>query len=266
MTRQFINVDTSKIVDGKFTFKGSAKEPEIRVIDIAGKPEKVLFILENGDIELKINKDSIGLTKPTGTYNNEELNAFKDLSNSFQKKAEKFQKDNMAKMNQARQANDTVTSGALIKQYKALQDEFKKKSEDYIATHPKAFITILLMEGLLQEGDLVKSKKYYDALDKSVKNTKPGIEFKKKLDELQKAATPAPAAAVLKEGDTAPDFSGKTPDGKITSLKQSLGKVTIVDFWASWCWAMQKRKSECCCTLQRFSRERPQHHWRIFRH
>jgi thiol-disulfide isomerase/thioredoxin len=33
----------------------------------------------------------------------------------------------------------------------------------------------------------------------------------------------------------APNFSAKSPKGVETSLKQSLGKVTLVDFWASWC-------------------------------
>ena len=33
----------------------------------------------------------------------------------------------------------------------------------------------------------------------------------------------------------AADFSAKTPEGKTVSLKESLGKVTIIDFWASWC-------------------------------
>ncbi|MBC7523368.1 MAG: TlpA family protein disulfide reductase [Flavobacterium sp.] len=33
----------------------------------------------------------------------------------------------------------------------------------------------------------------------------------------------------------APAFEAKSPEGKIISLKQSLGRVTIIDFWASWC-------------------------------
>lgn len=39
-------------------------------------------------------------------------------------------------------------------------------------------------------------------------------------------------------GDIAPDFSGPTPDGETISLSDVLaenGKVTIVEFWASWC-------------------------------
>jgi thiol-disulfide isomerase/thioredoxin len=44
-------------------------------------------------------------------------------------------------------------------------------------------------------------------------------------------SAPAPAG----EAKWRADFSGPNPQGKIISLKESLGKVTIVDFWASWC-------------------------------
>ncbi|WP_264522424.1 TlpA family protein disulfide reductase [Flavobacterium sp. N1994] len=36
-------------------------------------------------------------------------------------------------------------------------------------------------------------------------------------------------------GQLAPDFKAPTPEGKSTSLKENLGKVTLIDFWASWC-------------------------------
>lgn len=42
----------------------------------------------------------------------------------------------------------------------------------------------------------------------------------------------------VKVGDQAPDFSAPTPDGDELSLNDVLakkGKVTIVEFWASWC-------------------------------
>jgi thiol-disulfide isomerase/thioredoxin len=37
------------------------------------------------------------------------------------------------------------------------------------------------------------------------------------------------------ENEIAPDFSGKTPDGKVVKLSDYKGKVVLVDFWASWC-------------------------------
>ena len=38
-----------------------------------------------------------------------------------------------------------------------------------------------------------------------------------------------------KNGSPAPDFTGKTLQGKEIKLSDYLGKVVLVDFWASWC-------------------------------
>ncbi len=37
------------------------------------------------------------------------------------------------------------------------------------------------------------------------------------------------------EGSLAPAFEGKTPHGKEIKLSDYLGKVVLIDFWASWC-------------------------------
>lgn len=36
-------------------------------------------------------------------------------------------------------------------------------------------------------------------------------------------------------GEKAPEFSGPNPNGETIALKDVLGKVTLVDFWAAWC-------------------------------
>lgn len=227
-------VDTVKIEKEKFTFKGSAKEPEMYLLSIETVSDKLPFILENGDIEMTINKDSIGITKITGTYNNEELNSYKAKGMAIQKKMMKFQKDNTAKMNQAQQTKDTVVMNGLRKEYSKFQEEFITQSDAYVASHPKAFISALIIEGMFNQmaPDIDKIKKYYNGLDKEVKDTKHGKKIKKQLDELTK---PVAAAVNVGVGSAAPDFSAPSPEGKTVSLKQSMGKVTVVDFWASWC-------------------------------
>lgn len=227
-------VDTVKIEKEKFTFTGSAKEPEMYLLSIETVSDKLPFILENGDIEMTINKDSVGITKITGTYNNEELNSYKAKGMAIQKKMMKFQKDNTAKMNQAQQTKDTVVMNSLRKEYSKFQNEFITQSDAYVASHPKAFISALIIEGMFNQmaPDIDKISKFYNGLDKEVKDTKHGKKIKKQLDELTK---PVAAAVNVGVGTMAPDFSAPNPEGKAVSLKQSMGKVTVVDFWASWC-------------------------------
>jgi thiol-disulfide isomerase/thioredoxin len=41
--------------------------------------------------------------------------------------------------------------------------------------------------------------------------------------------------SAVKSGQTAPDITGTTPDGKTLSLSSLHGKLVLLDFWASWC-------------------------------
>ena len=44
------------------------------------------------------------------------------------------------------------------------------------------------------------------------------------------------AAAMATEiGQIAPTFSGPSPSGEMIALNDIKGKVTLIDFWASWC-------------------------------
>lgn len=233
-TGQLKAVDTVKIEKGKFTFTGTAKEPDMHLINIETVQGKIPFILENGEIEMTINKDSVNNTKVTGTYNNEELTRYKEQGMAVQKKMMKFQQQNEAVMRAAMKNQDTAAMGKLRKEYAKFQDEFTKQSEAYVNSHPKAFISALIIEGMFNQmaPDFKKIKKFYDGLDKSVKDTKHGKKIKKNLDELLKPVVTVPPVEI---GTVAPNFSAPNPDGKVVSLNESKGKVTIIDFWASWC-------------------------------
>ena len=41
--------------------------------------------------------------------------------------------------------------------------------------------------------------------------------------------------AATSDGDLAPDFTGKTLDGKNIRLQEQRGNVVMLNFWASWC-------------------------------
>ena len=239
-----IAVDTVKIENGKFEIKGKVTEPSFHTLQIEGAQGKIPFILENGDITIVVNKDTIQKSKISGSYNNDEYVKFNEEITKIQKPLMDFQTANMQKMQMAQQAKDTVTINGLMKEYTKIQTEIgatsKAKYEDYANTHPKAFISALIIQGMSNDPtvDSKKIETMYNSLDESLKNSKPGKAIKTKLAELKTpsvGATATPSAPATAPAKWRTDFSAPNPQGKKISLKESLGKVTIVDFWASWC-------------------------------
>ncbi len=240
-----IAVDTVKIENGKFEITGKALEPAFHMLQVEGVNGKVPFILENGDITIEINKDSLNKSKISGTYNNDEFTAFNKDLEKIQKSLIDFQTKNTPLMNTAQQTKDTAVINKLMAEYNKIQqtvgETSKKKYTDYAETHPKSFITALIIQGMMGDPavDIKKVEKLYASLDESLKTTKPGkaIELKIKESKMPSVGAGAvpPAQAPVGDAKWSSDFSAPNPEGQLVSLKESLGKVTIVDFWASWC-------------------------------
>ena len=222
-----VQVDTVKVENGKFKFEGKVTEPSIHFIEIDKIQGRAVLILENGEITMTLRKDTIGKSKSGGTFSNDQLTNYSKDTEKIQKDMMAFQKANMAKYQEAQAKQDTVTINALMKENMVYQKQFEKLSMEHMEKNPKSFLSLIFLEQFLSKPsqDLTKLKKIYDALDPSLKNTKSGKKIKKTIDNFNSTSV----------GSLAPDFSAPNPEGKVISLKSSLGKLTIVDFWASWC-------------------------------
>lgn len=225
---QPVELDTTMITAGKFEFTGNADAPELHYIFIDKIPGYTALILENGTIDFNAQKDSLGFAKVKGTMQNEVFFDYLEKSRELSERARSIDQD----MKGA--ARDEASVNALRDEMQELQEEYKNFEIDFIKSNPEALIAALLLDRALAmkavETDSVQSM--YNALSQEVKDSKPG---KKVLEGLEKARSADEAAKSTAIGATAPNFSGPNPNGETITLKDVMGKVTLVDFWAAWC-------------------------------
>ena len=106
---------------------------------------------------------------------------------------------------------------------------------NFIKTYPDSDFSLTLLNSALgQKGfDIDLAKEAYDKINisiktKTVENQIISNQIKTKLNKVKKNE-------LIKIGEKVPNFSAPSPEGVMLKLNEIKGKVTIIDFWASWC-------------------------------
>ncbi len=77
VTNEQVDVDSSEIKNGKFTFKGEIESPYIHTIFVNGKANKIHFFLENSDIEISADFNDLEHAKITGSREDSLFRSYK---------------------------------------------------------------------------------------------------------------------------------------------------------------------------------------------
>ncbi len=220
---QLVDVDTTTVENGLFTFNGNQQQPKLHYIFLESNRGNIPVFIENGEIDLKFQKDSLNYAELKGTPQNEIFMNFLDESRKMAERARSMQRD----LRDASQQRDTATVTSLREEYLELQDEVKTYNIDFAKENPNALISVLIIGNLMQSKAISTEEveKMYQALTPEMKASEPGETLKKQLDKSKNTDI----------GGVAPEFSAPTPEGDILALSDVKGKVTLVDFWAAWC-------------------------------
>lgn len=220
--RKLVNVDTTVINNGKFTFKGTQDSTAMYYVSCkpasADNSLTMEFFLENGKI-------SIDLTKvndvATGTPTNDIYQPIRQQYNENRKKQMELY--------------DEITKGELSEEEKAAKkEEYEAIEENGVEIWKEAAkANITNPVGVT----LLKQVHYYmtvDELDPLMPQIPAMYANDATVNHIKGNVEKMKATAV---GQKFTDFEMKDTEGKAVKLSDYVGKgkVVLVDFWASWC-------------------------------
>jgi len=227
--RNRIATDTAVVFNGAFVFKGEIKGTEMRALTIDGVRGQTSVFLEPGIIHVELYKDSIHKSKVEGTYNNA---VFNDYKNQYQEKIEAIDAVRSQFLNSNK---DTEGLKALQKKRDSLRAQLKNFGYEFIKTNNDSDFSLFVLEGLTsQKGfDVELASNAFKNIEASIKTKNESNQLI--TDRIRQKIESNPNRPKIKIGMQAPDFTAPDPQGKQITLSEIKGKVTIVDFWASWC-------------------------------
>ncbi|WP_031428376.1 TlpA disulfide reductase family protein [Flavimarina sp. Hel_I_48] len=228
---QLVNIDTSIVKSGKFSFDPAEVEnPDLNLITVEGINGNIIFVSENETLKIKADKDSIVASNVKGGEENNFFKTYFDEVMGSNKERQRIQQEGMAAMREG----DTSRVDAIRSEMQDINENSVTKRMKMIDNHTESNISVLILSDLLGSRliDATKAEEKFNSLSEKVRNSEKG----KKLGEMIAKAKASEIAATLPEiGNMAPKFSAPTPDGGELALSDAMGKYTIVDFWASWC-------------------------------
>ncbi|MFA7116747.1 MAG: TlpA disulfide reductase family protein [Bacteroidales bacterium] len=224
-SRTNLITDTTLLVKGEFTFKGNVSTPQIYYLTVKGVPGKVQFFLENADITIKTPIEDLSKAEivggPTQVYFNKEKEVAGNLS-------EKYDIENIVKEYQQKETTE-ARKKEIIASYDNFQSDLKEAIQELIDSDSTSYYALNNLE------QNYRQMEYTEIID-AVKPFQDDKKFENNL--IVKSIEESIALlAKVQIGQKAPEISFNTPEGNKLALSEvySKNKITLIDFWASWC-------------------------------
>lgn len=236
-------ISSTKSKGGKFQFIGQLPlDGELLYVRLDSNLSKksIIFyavngsILLTGDLSTWPNGISVKGSLPQTDY--EKLNSllsipYKEVKSINSEKTKLFVRMDSAKSRLLMIDTAKLRANIINNQQEVIKSlaNYYKIWDEFINQHPNSLYT---PQAILKRSNLTlkQLETSYGKLSEASRKSFYGYELKMKI-ERQKLSN------LIKVGETAPDFISNTPEGNSLSLREivSKGKLTLVDFWGSWC-------------------------------
>lgn len=217
--RDEVVLDSCQIQNNQFEFSIDNTGKDVKFIRIGQDGAEYAFFSEQGDITLNpSNDDQYSLT---GTKLNEAFNKYNQEVYSLD-----VQLDAIAdKYYAARDNDDQEQMDAADVEYEKIDEQRTQLIEQYIRNNKNEFGLYLANKELMYRFKLKDLEDIIKDIPQEVHNSKYYVSIEDRMKILQ----------TIEPGEIAPQFTQQALNGDKISIKDYKGKVTLIDFWASWC-------------------------------
>jgi peroxiredoxin len=217
----WVNVDSAKVKNGEFEFRGSVIVPVKYKVIIRDQPYAYPFFIENSDIRLVLHADSTAKIEITGSVTQEIFDRYTVKSDSVQKKMEALD----VEYSKADSAKDTAQVKKIEAQFDAMDNGIKEMILSFAKANGKSVISPYLILQNSYRFELPDLESIAPFFDTSINASSYVQAVKKRIEILKRVEIGQPAV----------DFTMNDTTGNPIALSSLKGNYLLVDFWASWC-------------------------------
>ncbi len=229
-TLQLETIDSTQVKGGKFTFKIKVEELDERYLQFKDQKRLVTVITETGKVKLVYNYESSKLLEISGTINNDKYQEYSTKANALIASINDFEVESAPKLIKAQKENNSTLLNAINLENQKLKLAYVNFNKEFVENNKTAYISLILLEQLTNNGDFTfeEGKNIFNQFSADLVNSPLG-------KELSAYFNPETTLVDTSIGSKFPDLVVKNRENIDTSIYTKLGKVTLIDFWASWC-------------------------------